>query len=64
MNRYEEQGRFDAQRGVTTCPYGIEANARQWAKGHDAIVDQGLGPHPRFGRICPRRPKQQPGLDL
>ncbi len=55
MNRCEQRGRDDAMRGMTSCPYAIPANAKAWARGHDQAMAEGLGPHPRFARICPRR---------
>lgn len=58
MNRYEQQGVIDAQAGRTSCPYGVPAQAKAWARGHDKAVNDGLGPHPRFARICFRLPSR------
>lgn len=30
-----EQGRADALRGHTACPYGVPYDARRWALGYD-----------------------------
>lgn len=51
----EQQGRFDAERGITACPYGLPEKAALWAKGHDRAVELGLGSLPRFGRIATKR---------
>lgn len=64
MTRCEERGERDARLGVTTCPYAVPANAALWARGHDRIVNQGLGPHVRFGRICRRAAMSTERLDL
>lgn len=64
MTRCEKRGEHDATVGVTTCPYAVPANAAQWARGHDRIVDQGLGPHKRFARICRRSAPVEGTLDL
>ncbi len=48
----EQQGRFDAERGITACPYGLPEAAALWAKGHDRAMELGLGMYPRFGSIA------------
>lgn len=64
MTRYEKRGEIDAALGQTACPYAVPANAAQWARGHDRMVNQGLGQHPRFGRICRRAGPSEGTLDL
>lgn len=46
-----EQGRIDAARGHTACPYGDEHKARRWALGHDKERTETPGLLPRFGLL-------------
>lgn len=48
----EQRGYFDAERGITACPYGEPTDAALWATGHDRAFDLGLASLPRFGRIA------------
>jgi hypothetical protein len=45
------QGRVDALRGHTACPYGFPAWAAQWASGYDKAAREGLAILPRFGTL-------------
>lgn len=54
----EQRGYFDAERGITTSPYGLPACAEAWANGHDAAFDAGLTSLPRFGRLTQGRKRR------
>lgn len=51
----EQKGYFDAQDGITACPYGVPSNAQLWAKGYDRAWELGLAPLPRFAKCANRR---------
>jgi hypothetical protein len=44
-----DQGYSDATRGITACPYGLGVSIRDWNRGHDQAIKDGMADKPRFG---------------
>lgn len=48
-------GRSDAQRGITSNPYGLPFERGEWEKGHAEAFAAGAAPHPSFAAITANR---------